>query len=973
MDRKRLLTLFLPAGVSLLVHLALLAVIAAVSITAVRLANFDDPSSDVAVALEHPASTPESRPASPALSPVAALEPPASVAPPNPTDLVPPPVVLSPPIAAAPPIATAPSIDMRRAIAPGAAFAGLRADRARRVVYVVDISGPMTSSLSFVLDELRRSVSRLDPSQVFQVVLFRDSVDEPGNVADPGVLILAPAATPPRLLPATASNRAALAAFLDTIRPGGRSNPLAGLRAALAFHPDAIFLLARGISRTGPNARWGEGRDTILAQLDRLNPADAQGHRRTSIQTIQFIDDDPTGLMQAIAQTHGQSAASYTRRNVEDLATPRDASPIDAMLDAPDPEVDRAATLLWDLSATRLDLRAIFGLANDDERVKVRQASARALEPVASADQPGSARADELARLVLARALLLRAATEPGSRGPILDRAIAALDTSDGAPAEVLATAASAHALRMSPGDPDAADALARRAIDADPSTLPALEARLAAILALADNPARVRPYLSELTAAMSRPPFIASGRLDAPLALTALDASAAGRLRQATTAAAIDAALAEHLAWARTPRAGLPAEAVLSAAGRLIPPNAALDSIAPELALARGLALIPAPGAAPSADCLRALDIAGSRAGPGSAIAETAGIRAGMAMSLWASRQPEGETEGRAGAVERLDRVLRAFPGRAWQRDAALHVVAHTGAMLGSGVADEAVAGPRRRALRVLVLEDPRPEARSDGWRLELARRTAEAEGTGGDEPLGTAEDREDAALALLNGPWQDRPEMAADRLAAWVLSRRVARLTEELSAAQRAGEGGRAGGLAAGIAEAARRAITLAEHSMPESPEASDALRADLAEALIVLKSPEASEIYAGLRDRGVTLGRSEAFMALAQARALLAQGDSAGAFGLLRGVTSELAVPSGDDPDTFWHAWTLTLQLLTERGVKADDAEARQTAAAHLLRLHDLDEGLGGEPWRSRLEAIAVSIGLGLESAGAIHSPP
>ncbi|MCA9300522.1 MAG: hypothetical protein KDA28_15735, partial [Phycisphaerales bacterium] len=67
----------------------------------------------------------------------------------------------------------------------GASFAGLRARKAASVVYVVDASGPMASSLSFVFDELRRSVARLGPSQTFQAIIFRDTGEGPTTIAFP--------------------------------------------------------------------------------------------------------------------------------------------------------------------------------------------------------------------------------------------------------------------------------------------------------------------------------------------------------------------------------------------------------------------------------------------------------------------------------------------------------------------------------------------------------------------------------------------------------------------------------------------------------------------------------------------------------------------------------------------------------------------------------------------------------------------
>jgi hypothetical protein len=181
--------------------------------------------------------------------------------------------------------------------APGAMFAGVGTASARSVVYVVDASGPMVGALPEVFSELRASVDRLKPTQRFGVVVFRHTPD--GGTTESF------AASPIR---ATDQAKVQLAAWLDSIRPSGRSNPLDGLRAALAMNPDAVFLLSRSIERSGGGV-WDLGKDPTLAELDRLNPRETGGHRRVAIRTIQFIDEDPTGTMQAIAREHAGANA----------------------------------------------------------------------------------------------------------------------------------------------------------------------------------------------------------------------------------------------------------------------------------------------------------------------------------------------------------------------------------------------------------------------------------------------------------------------------------------------------------------------------------------------------------------------------------------------------------------------------------------------------------------------------------------
>jgi hypothetical protein len=183
-------------------------------------------------------------------------------------------------------------------------FAGVEGARAKRVVYVVDASGAMTSSLKFVKEELIRSIARLDPSQSFQIIVIRNPIEQ---FAD-------------GLVPATGPVRMRAAAWLETIQPSGRSDPLPGLEAALRLKPELVFLLTRSIRRSGTNAEWGQGSAATLDALDRLNPVDLHtGQRPAVIKAIQFLDDDPTGLLQDIARLHGDGPGSYRVLRIHEL------------------------------------------------------------------------------------------------------------------------------------------------------------------------------------------------------------------------------------------------------------------------------------------------------------------------------------------------------------------------------------------------------------------------------------------------------------------------------------------------------------------------------------------------------------------------------------------------------------------------------------------------------------------------------
>ncbi|HZW06142.1 MAG TPA: hypothetical protein VFF65_03380 [Phycisphaerales bacterium] len=184
----------------------------------------------------------------------------------------------------------------------GVAFAGLtaRGEQARTVVYAIDASGPMISSLNEVFAEVNRSVAALLPTQRFGVVLFRDNGDGAGTVV-----------FDTSLREANPRNREQLQRWLAAVSAGGRSNPMDGLRAALALKPQVVFLLSRSINRTGGGV-WDVGPKVILDELERLNPpvsaADPRS-RATLIKTIQFQEPDSTGVMQQIAERHGSRSS----------------------------------------------------------------------------------------------------------------------------------------------------------------------------------------------------------------------------------------------------------------------------------------------------------------------------------------------------------------------------------------------------------------------------------------------------------------------------------------------------------------------------------------------------------------------------------------------------------------------------------------------------------------------------------------
>lgn len=111
-------------------------------------------------------------------------------------------------------------------------FFGIRA-KGKLFVYVVDCSGSMIDEDRLVRAkrELRRSVLALQHPQRFKVLFYNDQL-----IPMPGDL--------PRSADLDSKNQ--LVRWLRLIEPDGETDPRAAMKLALAFRPDAVFLLSDG-------------------------------------------------------------------------------------------------------------------------------------------------------------------------------------------------------------------------------------------------------------------------------------------------------------------------------------------------------------------------------------------------------------------------------------------------------------------------------------------------------------------------------------------------------------------------------------------------------------------------------------------------------------------------------------------------------------------------------------------------------
>ncbi|MBK9118212.1 MAG: hypothetical protein IPM18_01225 [Phycisphaerales bacterium] len=108
--------------------------------------------------------------------------------------------------------------------------------RANKVVFVVDFSGSIIPTVADLRRELKRSVSRLRPSQTFGAIVFFSENEQ-----------IRTESFRPKLEPATEENRREFFRWIDGMRPRGRTEPLNALKRALLLEPEAVFFLSDGL------------------------------------------------------------------------------------------------------------------------------------------------------------------------------------------------------------------------------------------------------------------------------------------------------------------------------------------------------------------------------------------------------------------------------------------------------------------------------------------------------------------------------------------------------------------------------------------------------------------------------------------------------------------------------------------------------------------------------------------------------
>ncbi len=149
----------------------------------------------------------------------------------------------------------------------GAGMGGLGGPR--HVVYVLDISGSMTSRIDRAREELRRTLTGLGPDETFDIVTFSDR------------------ATPfsANLTPASANSVAQANHFLGSVQVDGGTNLEAAMREALGLaNVNEVVLLTDGVPTLG-ETDFGK----LAGEIQKLN----KNHAR--ISAVGLLGRNPDG------------------------------------------------------------------------------------------------------------------------------------------------------------------------------------------------------------------------------------------------------------------------------------------------------------------------------------------------------------------------------------------------------------------------------------------------------------------------------------------------------------------------------------------------------------------------------------------------------------------------------------------------------------------------------------------------------
>ncbi len=170
--------------------------------------------------------------------------------------------------------------------APKASFYG-SGGNAYKICYVIDRSGSLMFTFDYLRDELKRSIRALKPAQQFHLIFF--STGKPQEMSAG------------KLVYATPTNKDLAFRYLDTVVPGGRTDPRPALERAFKYKPELIYFMTDG----------ADFPTEVLDRLERLNRG-----KKVKINTFSFVDRGGEELLKQIAKEHG---GRYTHVSEDDL------------------------------------------------------------------------------------------------------------------------------------------------------------------------------------------------------------------------------------------------------------------------------------------------------------------------------------------------------------------------------------------------------------------------------------------------------------------------------------------------------------------------------------------------------------------------------------------------------------------------------------------------------------------------------
>lgn len=734
-------------------------------------------------------------------------------------------------------------------------FAGVQTKAARKIVYVVDGSGATAASFSSLQQQLLRSIDELSATQRFQVVLFRNFSDSATTLAP---------INNEKLAYATRANKQAVGRWLDTITTRGRSNPIDGLRAALALKPDLVLLITKSIERTGDGA-WAGGRERILLELNELNPRSSRtGQRRTVIKAVQLLNEDPTGIMQAIGHAHGDGLVDYRVVSYEDLVRrddPREQQSRKSLGASDEQRLTTAAELLASITSSGIVHTMLYGLPTQEQTESATSAAAQ-IDALVDPLVRTNARAAIMG--ATARLMQLEAGDTSNPITPVRSALEAAVFTDPIADANRrLLVARLAHAQ----GDYTTAIEETQSVLDdADELRLDELTraTALLTLCALGEEP-------DELDLGSLAPPFqTPTGDLDPLWAILLSEARTRGRLETGSSDAWSALVQIREIASGDASLIGYIDAKIGAAVARsgIEDPDAFADlPSAVILAAARSSSADPQT----RVRALSLLRIVADRDEPQTA-----------ADALWTIGvvgRAHNTARTRALATDALAQLATRFPDHPLAGDAL------TGAIANAPREDH----PLRRSLLTQAISRYPDRLEADLWRLELARLTEDYERLDVLDSISP-----DTREGVLGGELYEQTVLS-------MLSR-----YNDPSVRR---------------ALLARMSDTAARLSLPGAP--AWAQRAAASE--LSVDPDAAADRLVALIDEARSNGEDTGELELLRARALIDAGKKVEAFGVLNSVAARQDA-SDDRNDTYWQAWALMLETIAKGGTADDRSSAR-----------------------------------------------